>query len=107
MTSFFLILLLSYFLCIVFVVGAAILFAVLLVAAVTAINNYRKESQFRKLNAVKDDITVGVIRDGLSINVNVKELVVGDIIRLNAGDRVPCDGNTPTSSLTYNPIHIF
>ena len=66
----------------------------LLVAVVTAVNNYRKESQFRKLNAVKDDITVGAIRDGLSVNVNVKELVVGDIVRLNAGDRVPCDGNS-------------
>lgn len=72
--------------------GAAILFAVLLVAVVTATNNYRKESQFRQLNAVKDDITVGVIRDSVCISIGVKELVVGDVVRLNAGDRVPCDG---------------
>jgi magnesium-transporting ATPase (P-type) len=72
--------------------GAAILFAVLLVAVVTATNNYRKESQFRTLNAVKDDITVGVVRSGVSVNIGVKELVVGDVVRLNAGDRVPCDG---------------
>lgn len=55
--------------------GAAILFAVLLVALVTATNDYRKESQFRKLNAKKDDITIGVIRGGVSININVKDLV--------------------------------
>ena len=35
---------------------------------------------------------VGVIRDGISTTVNVKELVVGDIVRLNAGDKVPADG---------------
>jgi P-type Ca2+ transporter type 2C len=55
--------------------GAAILFAVLLVAVVTATNDYRKESQFRKLSAKKDDVTIGVIRNNESININVKELV--------------------------------
>ena len=55
--------------------GAAILFAVLLVAIVTATNDYRKEAQFRKLNAKKDDITIGVVRGGISININVKDLV--------------------------------
>lgn len=72
--------------------GAAILFAVLLVAVVTATNNFKKESQFRKLNAVKDDIKVGVMRNGVATTVDVKQLVVGDILILNAGDRVPTDG---------------
>jgi magnesium-transporting ATPase (P-type) len=58
--------------------GAAILFAVLLVAVVTATNDYRKESQFRKLSAKKDDVTIGVIRNNQSININVKELVSFD-----------------------------
>jgi hypothetical protein len=48
---------------------------VLLVATVTATNDYRKESQFRKLNAKKDDVTIGVIRNSEAININVKELV--------------------------------
>lgn len=72
--------------------GGAILFAVVLVALVTATNNFKKEAQFRKLNAMKDDVMVGVIRDSISTTVNVKELVVGDIVRLNAGDKVPADG---------------
>ena len=55
--------------------GSAILFAVVLVAVVTATNNYRKEAQFRKLNAVKDDVMVGVVRKGISTTINVKELV--------------------------------
>jgi len=72
--------------------GAAILFAVLLVAVVTATNDFNKESQFRKLNAVKDDIKVGVLRNGAATTLDVKKLVVGDILILNAGDRVPTDG---------------
>lgn len=72
--------------------GAAILFAVLIVAVVTATNNYNKELQFRKLNAVKEDVSVIVIRGGRNVTVNVKELVVGDIVVLNAGDRIPADG---------------
>lgn len=55
--------------------GAAILFAVMIVAVVTATNNYNKELQFRKLNAVKDDVSVSVIRDGKTISINIKELV--------------------------------
>lgn len=55
--------------------GAAILFAVMIVAIVTATNNYNKEIQFRKLNAVKDDVNVIVIRDGENKTLNVKELV--------------------------------
>jgi hypothetical protein len=34
--------------------GAAILLAVMIVAVVTATNDYNKEKQFRKLNAVRD-----------------------------------------------------
>eukprot|EP01038_Epipyxis_sp_PR26KG_P004934 gene4934-6902_t len=72
--------------------GTAIVIAVLLVAIVTATNNYNKESQFRKLNAVKDDVSIGVVREGESFMINTKELVVGDVVILNAGDKVPADG---------------
>ena len=51
----------------------------LIVATVTATNDYRKESQFRKLNAKKDDVTIGVIRNSEAININVKELVSCDV----------------------------
>lgn len=42
--------------------GVAILCAVLVVAVVTATNDYSKDKQFRALNAVKDDVTVQVSR---------------------------------------------
>ena len=72
--------------------GAAILCAVMIVAVVTATNNYNKEQQFRKLNDVKDDVDVVVVRNGEVQHVNIKDLVVGDILKLEAGDKVPADG---------------
>ena len=72
--------------------GTAILFAVLVVAVVTATNNNSKEQQFRKLNAKKDDVEVGIIRDGQDCTIDIKLLLVGDIVVLNAGDKIPADG---------------
>ena len=72
--------------------GVAILFAVMLVAVVTATNNYNKEQQFRKLNDVKDDVEVVVLRNGGEVQrISCKDLVVGDVVKLEAGDKVPAD----------------
>lgn len=46
----------------------------------TATNNYQKESQFRELNAVKDDVEVKVVRGGRTEAVSCKELTVGDLL---------------------------
>ena len=34
----------------------------------------------------------GIIRDGVVSSIDIKKVVVGDILLLNAGDRVPADG---------------
>jgi len=72
--------------------GTAILAAVLIVAVVTACNNYVKEKQFQKLNAQKDDVSIPTVRKGTIFNLRTQDLLVGDVVELNAGDKVPCDG---------------
>ncbi len=72
--------------------GGAILLAVMVVAVVTASNNYNKESQFRQLNAKKEDIKVLVKRSNTLKNVQISEVVVGDLVRLTTGDKIPADG---------------
>jgi len=72
--------------------GTAILAAVLLVAIVTATNDYSKETQFRKLSAEADNIRVQVMRDGEPEEISSFDVVVGDIVVLNAGDKIPADG---------------
>jgi len=72
--------------------GGAILLAVMVVAVVTASNNYNKESQFRQLNAKKEDINVLVKRSNALKNVKICEVVVGDLVQLTTGDKIPADG---------------
>ena len=72
--------------------GGAILLAVMVVAVVTASNNYNKESQFRQLNAKKEDIKVLVKRSDTLKNIQISEVVVGDLVRLTTGDKIPADG---------------
>ena len=94
--------------------GTAILVACFIVSAVTATNDYSKEKQFRELNAVKDDIDVKVIRGGKQIQVSTKELLVGDIVLLESGDKIPGDGlyisgddcESNEASLTGEPVDL-
>ena len=70
----------------------AIWVAVFAVALVGATNDYQKDQQFRKLNAQKEIFDVTVIRDGTETLVKNSDLVVGDVLVLNTGDRVTADG---------------
>lgn len=72
--------------------GTTILIAVVIVAAVTATNNFNKEAQFRELNSVKDKIEVTVIRNGSIQQISTHDIVVGDMVQLSSGDKVPSDG---------------
>ncbi|OQR84323.1 P-type ATPase (P-ATPase) Superfamily [Achlya hypogyna] len=72
--------------------GVSILFAVLIVTLVTALNDYQKEKQFRALNAVKEDEKIKVLRNGVPSEVSKFSLVVGDIVRVEVGDILPADG---------------
>ena len=72
--------------------GGAILIAVFLVAGVSAGNDYTKELQFRALEkSSQSDERCSVVRDGAIERVNPRDLVIGDIILLQAGDMVPAD----------------
>lgn len=72
--------------------GGAILIAVFLVASVTAGNDYTKELQFRALEkSSQNDERCSTIRDGVIERINPIDLVVGDLILLQAGDMVPAD----------------
>ncbi|KAF9581818.1 hypothetical protein BGW38_001037 [Lunasporangiospora selenospora] len=55
-------------------------------------SHYQKERQFRKLNAKKDDRCVKLLRDGREQEVNVKEIVVGDVLLMEPGDLLAVDG---------------
>ena len=55
-------------------------------------NDYQKDKQFKKLNAQKDKLEVKVIRDGEQTLVENTEIVVGDLLLLDTGDKIAADG---------------
>ena len=71
----------------------AIVVAVVLVMVVTAVNDWEKEKQFRGLQEViEDSKKYSVMRSGGVVEVSERSLVVGDVIILKYGDRIPADG---------------
>eukprot|EP00201_Polytomella_parva_P018391 CAMPEP_0175051812 /NCGR_PEP_ID=MMETSP0052_2-20121109/8016_1 /TAXON_ID=51329 ORGANISM="Polytomella parva, Strain SAG 63-3" /NCGR_SAMPLE_ID=MMETSP0052_2 /ASSEMBLY_ACC=CAM_ASM_000194 /LENGTH=778 /DNA_ID=CAMNT_0016316155 /DNA_START=124 /DNA_END=2456 /DNA_ORIENTATION=+ len=77
--------------------GVAIWIAVLIVTMVGAGNDYSKDIQFRKLNAKKDDVEVKVVRNGVNELISNTQVVVGDVLILDTGDKVCADGLTVKS----------
>jgi calcium-translocating P-type ATPase len=72
--------------------GTAILIAVLCVATVSAGNDYTKELQFRALESSSQaDERTSVIREGSVERINPMDVVVGDLVLMQAGDSVPAD----------------
>lgn len=69
-----------------------IFFAVFLATTVGYLSECKSGKEFEKLNEVKEDIFVKVTRDAKFQTVGIKDLVVGDVIHINMGDKVPADG---------------
>jgi Ca2+-transporting ATPase len=72
--------------------GAAIIVAILLAVIVVSPNKWQKERQFRALNEKIESHLVKVIRDGIEQQIHAHEVVVGDVMLLEPGDVIPCDG---------------
>jgi Ca2+-transporting ATPase len=70
----------------------AILAAILLATGISFCNEYRSSREFDVLNARRDDVAVRVIRDSHPKVVRSRDIVVGDLILLEAGDAIPGDG---------------
>ena len=78
-------------------VGIAI--AVFLASLISVISEYGSEKAFEKLNEENNNIKVKAIRNKKKCVINIEEVVVGDIILLESGDKVPADGVIIESSL--------
>lgn len=73
--------------------GVAIAIAVCVVVGVSSFNDWRKERQFRGLqDRIAKDNNATLVRGDKLVQVNVKDIVVGDICCIKYGDLVPADG---------------
>ncbi len=69
-----------------------IVIAIFLASFISTISEYGSEKAFLKLQREAEAIKVKVRRDGKIILIDVNDVVVGDIILLESGDRIASDG---------------
>ena len=63
-----------------------------MIAFISSLSEYGSEKAFEKLNNANRFIKVKVLRDGKKQTIYIDDVVVHDIVFLNSGDKVPCDG---------------
>ncbi|MDR1923640.1 MAG: cation-translocating P-type ATPase [Planctomycetaceae bacterium] len=69
-----------------------IIFAVGLAVLAGFFSELKSAREFDLLNRVKDDIKIKVVRESEVVELSINELVVGDLVQINLGDKVPADG---------------
>jgi len=72
--------------------GFAVLLAVAIVTVVTAINDWQKEKQFRDMEDKSADKTIKTMRNAELTETQHVDVMVGDIVNIQPGDLIPCDG---------------
>lgn len=72
--------------------SAGIAIAVFLATFVSTLSEYGSESAFEKLQEEAGKIFCRVRRNGQLCSIAVDEIVVGDIVLLQSGERIPADG---------------
>jgi len=72
--------------------SATIIGAIVVTIIATAANDYQKDYKFRKLNKRREERWVAATRSGKSCRVSVFDIVVGDLLHVEAGDVLAADG---------------
>jgi len=72
--------------------------AISLSVIITVVMEGRSAKAFEALNKINEDVTVKVLRDGNPVMLNQKDIVVGDILLMATGDKIPADGRLLESS---------
>ena len=69
-----------------------IVIAIFLASFISTISEYGSEKAFKRLQEEASSINTKVKRDGNVMEVPVDDVVVGDVILLSSGDKIPADG---------------
>ena len=75
-----------------------ILFAILISVILTVVMEGKSQKAFETLNSVYDSVAVKVKRNGEIVMLPQNQIVVGDIVIVESGDKVSADGRIITSN---------
>jgi Ca2+-transporting ATPase len=76
--------------------------AVLLAVMVSTLSEFKNESSFQKLQEEASKIICNVFRDGKIGEILINEIVKGDYVLLQSGDKIPADGIIINGELKVN-----
>lgn len=77
--------------------------AIALSVVITVVMEGKSAKAFEALSQISDNVVIKVVRDGTAELLNQQELVVGDIVLLAMGGKVPADGRLlESTSLTVD-----
>ena len=79
-----------------------ILIAIFLASFISTLSEYGSEQAFNRLQEESNSINCKVIRNGILKNININDIVVGDLVDLSSGDRIPADGKIIQGSIAVD-----
>ena len=79
-----------------------IVIAIFLASFISTISEYGSEKAFEKLQEDAAKLKCRVKRNGKIIEIPIDDVVVGDIVLLDAGDKIPADGNMISGEITVD-----
>jgi len=79
-----------------------ILLAVLIATTVSTASEYGSEKAFLHMQQENKKSAVRVIRNGALSEIPIGELVVGDLVLLSAGEKIPADGTLEKGTLSVD-----
>ena len=79
-----------------------IVIAIFLASFISTISEYGSEKAFEQLQADASKIKIKVIRNSQINEINIDDIVTGDIVLLNPGDKIPADGKIIKGSISVN-----
>ena len=83
-----------------------ILIAVVLASLISALSENGREEAFKTIEKDYIKQLVNVLRNGKITTISSTDIVVGDVVLLNSGERIPADGYIISGNLTVNESSI-
>ena len=83
-----------------------IVIAIFLASFISTISEYGSEKAFEQLQADASKIKIKVMRNNQIKEINIDDIVVGDIVLLNPGDKIPADGRLVKGTISVNESNL-
>lgn len=79
-----------------------IVIAITLASIISTLSEYGSEKAFQRMQEESSKVKCNVVRDGNLTDVDLEEIVVGDIVKLSTGDLIPADGTLIEGTLSLD-----